>query len=450
MAAPELTYRRILIFWLPLAGTWLMMAAEGPYLAAIIARLPHPTENLAAFGVMFAFALIIESPVIMLMSASTALVKDRETYRSLRRFAYGLSAGLTLCLLLVLFPPIFQFLSRTLLELPEDVARLTHTGLALLLPWPAAIGYRRFQQGLLIRHNLTRRVAYGTVLRLTTMSLTAVIASQVAQLRRIHVGAAALSAGVLVEAIASRLMSRRVVRQLLRKEHKADREDVLTFAEILGFYTPLALTSLLAMAVQPLVTFFMGQSRFALESLATLPVIYGLTFIFRSVGLSYQEVGIALRGDRREHYESLRNFGFILALSTSSILGVIAFSPLSTLWFHHVSGLSVELTRLSLLPTRIFTLLPALTVLLALQRSLLLHSRNTGPITWATAVEVIGVSAVLTLAIHGFDLIGAVAAAVAMVFGRLLGNLWLIQPCWKVTRSPRWLEPVPASSPSRH
>ena len=45
-----LSYRRILLFWLPLAGTWLMMAIEGPYLAAIIARLPDPTVNLAAFG----------------------------------------------------------------------------------------------------------------------------------------------------------------------------------------------------------------------------------------------------------------------------------------------------------------------------------------------------------------------------------------------------------------
>ena len=222
--------------------------------------------------------------------------------------------------------------------------------------------------GLLIRHNLTRRVAYGTLLRLTAMTLTAVIASRVAQLGGIRVGAAALSAGVLVEALASRLMARRVVSRLLRKEHRANREDVLTFGEILSFYTPLALTSLVVMAVQPLVTFFMGQSRFALESLATLPVIHGLTLIFRSLGLSYQEVGIALLGDRREHYESLRNFGFILALSTSTTLGVIAFSPLSTLWFHHVSGLSVELTRFSLLPTRIFTLLPALTVLLSLQR----------------------------------------------------------------------------------
>ncbi len=79
MPTPELTYKRILTFWLPLAGTWFMMAVEGPFLAAVIARLPGPTENLAAFGVAFVVAIFTESPVIMMMAASTALVEDHQT-----------------------------------------------------------------------------------------------------------------------------------------------------------------------------------------------------------------------------------------------------------------------------------------------------------------------------------------------------------------------------------
>ena len=434
MASPRLTYRQILTFWLPLAGTWLMMAVEGPYLAAFIARLPQPAENLAAFGVTFAFALIIESPVIMLMSASTALVKDHETYLAFRRFAYGLSAILTIVLLLLVLPPIFQLVSFNLLKLPKDVGTLTHGGLILLLPWPAAIGYRRFQQGLLIRYNLTRRVAYGTILRLIAMTLTAMTAAHIFKLGGIYVATVALSAGVLVEALASRLMSRSVVRQLAKTEHVGTGNDELTLSKILAFYVPLALTSFLAMAVQPLVTFFMAQSRLALESLAALPVIHGLTFIFRSLGLSYQEVGIAMLGDSREHYKPLRNFSFALALFTSTTLGIIAFSRLSTLWFHEVSNLSVELTHISLLPTQIFTLLPALTVLLSFQRSLLVHSRDTAPITQATAIEVVCVFGILTIGIHGLDLPGVVAAALATVLGRMLANLWLIRPCQKALR----------------
>ena len=77
---------------------------------AIIARLDDPAVNLAAFGVAFAFAIIIESPVIMLMSASTALVEDRESYLALRRFSYSLSALLTLVQLVILAPPLFDLM----------------------------------------------------------------------------------------------------------------------------------------------------------------------------------------------------------------------------------------------------------------------------------------------------------------------------------------------------
>ncbi|MEE4215220.1 MAG: MATE family efflux transporter, partial [Bacteroidales bacterium] len=158
----NLTYRKIFLFWSPLALTWLMMAAEQPFLVSVIARLPDPKYNLAAFGIAFSFALIIEAPVIMLMSASTALVGSSHSYRKLKRFTDILNVSVTLVQLILLLPPVFNFIVMDLMGVPENVARLTHISLLLLLPWAASIGYRRFYQGILIRNNLTRRVTYGT------------------------------------------------------------------------------------------------------------------------------------------------------------------------------------------------------------------------------------------------------------------------------------------------
>ena len=76
-----LTLARIARVWWPLAASWLLMGAELPALSAVIARLPHPEINLAAYGgVVFPLALIIESPIIMLLAASTALCKDWASY----------------------------------------------------------------------------------------------------------------------------------------------------------------------------------------------------------------------------------------------------------------------------------------------------------------------------------------------------------------------------------
>jgi len=67
---PPLTQKKILAFWSPLALTWLMIGVEAPFLAAIIARMANPEPNLAAHGVAFAIAILVEAPVIMIMSAS--------------------------------------------------------------------------------------------------------------------------------------------------------------------------------------------------------------------------------------------------------------------------------------------------------------------------------------------------------------------------------------------
>ncbi len=432
----RLSYRKIFLFWAPLAATWLMMSVEGPLLAAIIARLPEPKFNLAAYGVAFAFALIIEAPVIMMMSASTALVSNRQSYFKLRNFTFFLSGAITVLMMVLIIPPVFYFIAEDLIKLPPEVARLTHLATAILLPWPGTIGYRRFYQGILIRGNLTRRVAYGTAVRLTTMAGTAFLLYWLGKLPGVAVGAIALSAGVTMEALASRIMVHRVLKGVLQKPPEPD-EPPLTYRFIGHFYYPLALTSLLSLGVHPLVTFFVGQSRLALESLAVLPVINSLVFIFRSLGLSFQEVGIALMGKRMEGYRTLRNFATALGLAVVVCLGLLAFTPFAQIWFHEISGLSLELTEFALLPTRIMVLMPGLTVLLSFQRAVLVYARHTSPITLATALEVGGILLVLFLLIHYGNAVGAVAATAGFVLGRLAANLYLFPPFLQAVKQTR-------------
>jgi len=426
-----LTLRRIFLFWLPLAATWLMMAAEGLFLAAVIARLPDPKFNLAAFGVAFSLALIVEAPIIMIMSAATALVRDRQSYLAMRNFTHALNAAVTLLMVVVLLPPVFDAIAGGLLGLPDEVVRRTYPATLILLPWPGAIGIRRFYQGVLIRSGLTRRVAYGTVVRLAGMAVTAIVLYRMSNLEGAWIGAAALSVGVSAEAIVVGIMARRSVAFLMTRPVVG---EALSYRAIVVFYYPLALTTLLSLGLHPVVTFFMGHGRFSLESLAVLPVINSLVFLFRSLGLAYQEVGIALIGDRFEGYVLLRRFATVLGLAVVAGLGLIAWTPLAEVWFHHVSGLSAELTRFAILPTRLLVIIPGLTVLVSFQRSMLVNYKATAHITWATVIEVTGAVGILTVAVFALDAIGAVAASVALVIGRLGANLYLMPPLRRLRR----------------
>jgi len=169
------------------------------------------------------------------------------------------------------------------------------------------------------------------------------------------------------------------------------------------------------------ITFFMGRAARPLESLAVLPVLHGLTFIFRALALSYQEVAIALTGDHGENFEKVREVAIGLALGVMFCLGLIAWTPLGSFWLRHVAGLDPELSEFALLPLRIYAFLPTLSVVQSFQRAMLVHGRRTGPAGWGTATELIALAVALAIMIGGFGTVGVVAAALATLVGRIAG-----------------------------
>ena len=423
----NLTPGIIFLFWIPLALTWLMMALEGPIVASVIARLQEAKLNLAAYGVALSVAFISEGPIIMLVSTATALVRSYSSYKKLLRFALVLNGLITVLLAILMIPGVFSFLADEVVGLPEEVSRLAYWSTVLFLPWPAAIGMRRFYQGILIRHNRTRFVTYGTITRLGSLSAAAFVLSWWGDLPGACVGSLSLSVGVVCEAVASRIMAHGVLMQL--KAGSADESPgTLTYREITSFYTPLALTSLLFLSAHSIVTFFVARGQMAVESLAVLPVIGALMFVFRSFGLSYQETVIALIGDRFEKFLPIRNFALLLIFAVFCFLGLVVFTDLVRLWYQDVCGLSPDLTLFALSPTKMLIVLPALEVVMSFQRGLMVAGLTTKPVTVAALVEIAIIILTLNLTIHSFNMVGAMAAALALVAGRAFAVLFLLYP----------------------
>ncbi len=420
----KLGYRDIFRFWYPLALTWAMMAIEGPVLNSIVSRLAEQRDNLAAFGVATGIAWIIESPVIMLLSATVALVNDRHSFHQLRRYAFRINLLVSIGMLIVLLPPVHSLIADDFMGLSPQISSLLHQSLFCLILWPAAIGYRRLYQGLMIKNNQTRNVAIGSIARISTMAVSSIALAHFTDLAGAVVGAAGLGLGVLLEAIATRYMAREAVAHFEARE--TSEGAALQTRSIHRFYVPLALTSVLGMAVNPMLVFFMSMFQFKFESLAVFPVIDSFVFQFRSPGFSYQEIGIALLNNTKERARKIRNFGFGLMAVCSGLLALIAATPL----IHYVYKvfpyqLSPDLAAFAIAPTQILVLLPALSVLYSLQRAMLINQHHTEQVTYSTIVEVASIFFVLLIEWRFFSMGGAVAAASALMIGRILANIYL-------------------------
>jgi hypothetical protein len=408
--------------WLPLAASWLLMGAELPLLSAVVARLPDPAVNLAAYGgVVFPVALIIEAPIIMLLAASTALSRDWSSYRKLRAFMVQAGALLTGLHVLVAFTPLHDVVARDWIGAPEEVIEPARWGLMMMTPWTWAIASRRFHQGVLIRFGHSGAVWRGTVIRLLANAVVLAGGYLIGTIPGILVATAAVILGVTTEALYIWLKVRPVLRNQVKPA--VSNQSELTTDRLLRFYLPLAMTPLITLSVQPILTGAISRMPDALANLAVWPAFNGLVFMIRSTGLAYNEVMVALL-DRRGGYPVLRRFAIGLAVLQTVVLLVLAMTPAAWLWFSKLAGLEPRLSSLASTAMWSAILLPALTVWLSWYQGILLQSHRTRAITESVVLFLVICVAVLAAGVMWGTVSGLYVGMVAMTLGAFAQGLW--------------------------
>jgi len=374
------------------------MSAELPAIVAVVARLPDPAIHLAAYGgVVFPLALIIESPVIMLLAASTALSQDWQAYRTLRRYMMRMGAALTALHLALALTPLYDVVVRGLLGAPAEIVEPARVGLILMTPWTWSIAYRRFNQGVLIRFGRARTVGLGTVVRLSTVALVLAAGYALGTLPGIVVGTVAVSAGVMAEALYARRAVRPVLDGPLRARPSA--AAAVTARSFAVFYVPLVLTSLLTLVAQPIGSAAISRLPMAIASLAVWPAVGGLIFILRSPGIAFNEVVVAML-DEPGAARGLRRFTLLLAAGATALALLIAAAPLADLWFRRIQALPPDLAALGRPALWLVLPLAALSAVQSWHQGLLLHARRTRGITEAVVIYLVTSGVLLFAAVH--------------------------------------------------
>jgi hypothetical protein len=421
MMRPEM--QRIVRTWWPLAASWMLMAAELPALSAVVARLPNPSINLAAYGgVVFPLALIIESPILMLLSASTALSKDWASYRKIWRFMMVTSAVMTGLHVLMVFTPLYYVVVRGILGVPEVIVEPARIGLMIMTPWTWAIAYRRYHQGVLIRFGHSKAVGAGTVMRLSSNGLVLLIGYSLGTVSGIVVATSAVIAGVISEAVYVGL----AVRPVLRDDVKPAPPVVppLVWRAFFAFYIPLALTSFISLVAQPIGSAGLSRMPDPIASLAVWPVVTGLLFLIRSLGFALNEVVVALL-DRRGMMSSLRLFTGVLAVSLTAFLLLFVMTPLSEVWFGCISALPPHLAELARTGLWLTLPIPALTAFQSWYQGSIVNSRRTRGITEAVVIYLVVNVTLLWAGVIWGQMIGLYVGLSAFTISSATQTAWL-------------------------
>jgi hypothetical protein len=161
----------------------------------------------------------------------------------------------------------------------------------------------------------------------------------------------------------------------------------------------------------------------ALESLAVWPVINGLVFLMRSLGLAYNEAVVTLL-DHPRSYPLLRRFTALLGGTTSLALLLISATPLAGLWFEQFSGLSSRLGELARGSLWLFVLSPALAALQSWYQGTLLNARQTRAITESVVVFMVVCVGLLAAGVAWGALPGVMLAGAAYTIALAAQTAW--------------------------
>ena len=362
--------RQIFALWLPLAVSFELMMLEGPAVQGAMGRLPDPKLNLAAWGLVISLSLLIESPVIMLLATAIALVQDADSYRALRRFMLALALGCTLLTALVAWTPLFDVIAGRVMGQPAPIVHIARPAMQIMLLWTAAIAWRRFFQGVLVRSGQTRRVSWGTAIRLTTAVSAASLLASWGHLGGVRVGAVAIMCAVIVEALATTAFALPVVRRELldrefeQKEFEDDGKpkESLTPRRIWQFHAPLAATTLLTLLAQPLTAAALARLPDPVATLAVWPVVSIVLLVMRGWGLALQEITVS-QARNPAGRPALARFALLVGITTSVVTVLLALSPLLDVYLSRVLRLPPDLWRYAHVGVGVGVLLPLLTAL---------------------------------------------------------------------------------------
>lgn len=202
----------------------------------------------------------------------------------------------------------------------------------------------------------------------------------------------------------------------------------LSQKEIALFFFPLLLNVQLMSVSHSIINGALARQSDFVTALAAFSVAMVLHLFIASPSYQNHTVAIAMvRGPR-----SLRGtvrFVVLVALYVSTLLGLVAFSPLGDFVLGRLLGVHGEVARQARAVLGVMMLLPFLTGFRGLFQGLVMQARRTGLVSFATLVRVGALFACLALFAPWFS--GAVLGAVALVGCIFVETLLMAWFAWR-------------------
>ena len=436
-------YRTLFWFLLPLVITELIYELGIQVINGGIARVPRPTEILAAYGIAWGLTSFLTGTVSQTRQMSMVLVRDRATFHTVFRCVAGFGGVHFLILGCLAFTPVGLWVIDELHAVDPILGGTVRGALGLLLPIPLIVGITRFLSGLLLRVRRTDIISYAMMagISMSVVSVFLFLPTPTVQADPILLPVAATYFGVLTELVVIIYGYRRFVRRTLRKGgstegeratgHDVTGQDVvgqdasgepvsrrpyaLTTGYVLRFYWPLAVTIGIQALSRPIINLFVARGADGTESLAVLTIVYALAHLPYGWLNELKNLPPAFQRQDPEG-RIIRRFTAICGLISFGTMVLMFWTPLRFILLETLIGVDHEFAVRCTVPLIIFSFFPLAVTIRSYLHGIALRDHRTGAIAPsgpARAGAIVIVVNVLAL----FDLHGAIRGVAALYSG---------------------------------
>jgi hypothetical protein len=179
----QVTYRELIGFFVPVSMTGVMFALSRPVLYAFVSRVPNGILTIAALRVAFDFSMIFQATANQFRHFFVTFGLD--DLEAKRRFMALIGIAITLIMLTFALTPLSAWVWQDLMRIPDDVRELAVQVFLIMCGMPAVIIVRNYYHGRLMVERRTAGMAVGSLLRVMSIYLSALLCAHLGWLNHI-------------------------------------------------------------------------------------------------------------------------------------------------------------------------------------------------------------------------------------------------------------------------
>ncbi len=341
------TQKRLYLFFIPLGLTVVLINLSHVIINGTLARAANPTNVLAGYALAMSLLALTERPSILLRQTCSALVRDKISFRAVRYIGMIVLVASLAFGALVAYSPLGFWVFGIAFGAEPLIASQAIEAWRALMFLSVFSGLRCLFQGVIIYRMRTKWMTVGMVFRLTAMFLLSRMFIQIGVTNALQ-GTMIFVGGMMIEAFVSWLEFRKLIRAM---PERAEDHDIVRPRQVLPFYRPLLLSTLIVVWVSPILNTMLGTSDEAAMAIASFSVAGSLMNLMLGFFTYFHQIALHFG---RSNPAQVRRFVLTLGFAPTVMLSLLAFTPAGPWMLTHLLNVRDELLHASLMALRGF------------------------------------------------------------------------------------------------